>query len=105
MLQAGQRVQVIKKDEKEGGILEFGTEVITTNDGTMAALLGASPGASTAVHAMIDLLERCFKDEFETDKWQQKLQKMIPSFGESLNSNMQLCESIRLHCNQILKLQ
>ena len=105
LLQAGQRVQVIKKDEKEGGILEFGTEVITTNDGTMAALLGASPGASTAVHAMIDLLERCFKDEFETDKWQQKLQKMIPSFGESLNSNMQLCESIRLHCNQILKLQ
>ena len=105
LLQAGQRVQVIKKDEKEGGIVEFGTEVITTNDGTMAALLGASPGASTAVHAMIDLLERCFNDEFQTDSWQQKLQEMIPSFGKSLNTNKQLCESIRAQCNQILKLQ
>ena len=46
---AGQRVQVIKKNEKGGDILEFGTEVITTADGTLSVLLGASPGASTAV--------------------------------------------------------
>ena len=104
LLQAGQRVQVIKKDEKEGGILEFGTEVITTNDGTLSALLGASPGASTAVHAMIDLLERCFKDEFVTEQWQQTLQKMIPSFGVLLNDNQALCKSVRANCNTILKL-
>jgi malate dehydrogenase (quinone) len=62
---AGQRVQVIK-DEKEGGILEFGTEVITTADGSLSVLLGASPGASTAVSIMVDLITRCFKDEIET---------------------------------------
>ena len=104
LLQAGQRVQVIKKDEKEGGILEFGTEVITTNDGTLSALLGASPGASTAVHAMIDLLERCFKDEFASIDWQAKLQKMIPSFGALLNNNEALCKSVRNDCNAVLKL-
>ena len=104
LLQAGQRVQVIKKDEKEGGVLEFGTEVICTNDGTLAALLGASPGASTAVHAMIDLLQRCFTDEFESEEWQKKLQKIIPSYGKSLNENPKLCTEIRINCSQILKL-
>ena len=105
LLQAGQRVQVIKKDEKEGGILEFGTEVISTNDGTLAALLGASPGASTAVSAMIDLLERCFKEEFESEQWQKKLQEMIPSFRMLLNENPILCKEIRSNCNKILKLK
>lgn len=104
LLQAGQRVQVIKKDEKEGGVLEFGTEVICTNDGTLAALLGASPGASTAVHAMIDLLQRCFTDEFESEEWQKNLQKIIPSYGKSLNENPKLCTEIRINCSQILKL-
>lgn len=104
LLQAGQRVQVIKKDEKEGGILEFGTEVISTNDATLSALLGASPGASTAVHAMIDLLERCFKEEFASKEWQEKLQKMIPSFGKSLNEDETLCEKVRNNCNKTLKL-
>ena len=66
---AGQRVQVIKKDEKEGGILEFGTEVITTADGTLSVLLGASPGASTAVSIMIDLIGRCFKEELKSKEF------------------------------------
>ena len=104
LLQAGQRVQVIKKDDKEGGILEFGTEVITTNDGTLAALLGASPGASTAVHAMIDLIERCFVDEFKTKDWQDKLKNIIPSLGQNLNENQALCDKIRNDCNKTLKL-
>ncbi len=104
LLQAGQRVQVIKKDEKEGGVLEFGTEVITTQDGTMAALLGASPGASTAVYAMIDLMERCFIDEMETDDWKNKLKEMIPSFGQNLNENPELCKAVRRNCSKILKL-
>jgi malate dehydrogenase (quinone) len=69
---AGQRVQVIKK-KKEGGILEFGTEVITTADGSLSVLLGASPGASTAVSIMIDVVGRCFKEELASPEWQEKL--------------------------------
>ncbi|MFV8322917.1 malate:quinone oxidoreductase [Flavobacterium sp. LS2R12] len=101
---AGQRVQVIKKDEKEGGILEFGTEVITTADGTLAVLLGASPGASTAVSIMVDLIGRCFKDEVETPEWQEKLKDMIPSYGQTLNDNPDLLTEIRKDTASVLKL-
>ncbi|MFV5691872.1 malate:quinone oxidoreductase [Flavobacterium sp. LT1R49] len=101
---AGQRVQVIKKDEKEGGILEFGTEVITTADGSLSVLLGASPGASTAVSIMIDLIGRCFKEEFETPEWQEKLKRMIPSYGQELNKNPTLLAEIRKDTAEILKL-
>ncbi|TDE30359.1 malate:quinone oxidoreductase [Flavobacterium ranwuense] len=101
---AGQRVQVIKKDEKEGGILEFGTEVITTADGSLAVLLGASPGASTAVSIMVDLIGRCFKDEIETPEWQEKLKVMIPSYGQTLNDNPALLDQIRKDTASVLKL-
>ena len=101
---AGQRVQVIKKDEKEGGILEFGTEVITTADGSLSVLLGASPGASTAVSIMIDLIGRCFKEEIETPEWQEKLKTMIPSYGQALNDNPTLLAKIRKDTAEILKL-
>lgn len=101
---AGQRVQVIKKDEKEGGILEFGTEVITTADGSLSVLLGASPGASTAVSIMVDLIGRCFKDQFETPEWQEKLKTMIPSFGQKLNDNPDLLKEIRKETASVLKL-
>ena len=102
---AGQRVQVIKKDEKEGGILEFGTEVITTQDGSLSVLLGASPGASTAVSIMIDLIERCFKDQFKTPEWQEKLKVMIPSYGYKLNENPNLLAEIRKETATVLKLK
>ncbi len=101
---AGQRVQVIKKDEKHGGILEFGTEVVTAADGSIAALLGASPGASTAVSIMITLMERCFSEKIKTDDWQKKLKQMIPSYGESLNGNPQLTENIRTQSSHALGL-
>ena len=101
---AGQRVQVIKKDEKGGGILEFGTEVITTTDGTLAVLLGASPGASTAVSIMIDLIGRCFKDQFETPEWQEKLKVIIPSYGQTLNDNPSLLVEVRALTASVLKL-
>lgn len=101
---AGQRVQVIKKDEKEGGVLEFGTEVITTADGTLSVLLGASPGASTAVSIMIDLVGRCFKEKLETSEWQEKLKIMIPSFGQTLNDNPDLLDEIRKNTGEVLKL-
>jgi malate dehydrogenase (quinone) len=102
---AGQRVQVIKKDEKEGGILEFGTEVITTADGSLSVLLGASPGASTAVSIMIDLVGRCFKEKLATPEWQGKIKEMIPSYGQQLNDNAALSDEIRKHTAAVLKLK
>ncbi|SFU27100.1 malate dehydrogenase (quinone) [Pustulibacterium marinum] len=77
---AGQRVQVIKKSGR-GGILQFGTEVVSCKDGSLAGLLGASPGASTAVAIMIDLLQQCFPEKFESE-WKAKIQEMIPSYGK-----------------------
>lgn len=102
---AGQRVQVIKKDPRHGGILEFGTEVVNSADGSLAALLGASPGASTAVSIMITLLKRCFPHEMNSVKWKEKLKEMIPSYGESLGDNEELCQSIRKWTSAVLGLQ
>ena len=76
---AGQRVQVIKKDEHEGGILEFGTEIIASEDGSIAGLLGASPGASTAVVAMMEVLKKCFPEWYDSKEWRNGLQRMMPS--------------------------
>jgi len=101
---AGQRVQVIKKDENGRGVLEFGTEVITKADGSLAVLLGASPGASTAVAIMLDLLDRCFKDEMATAEWKEELKRMVPSYGLALNDNPALADEIRAQTASILHL-
>ncbi|UFH51954.1 malate:quinone oxidoreductase [Spirosoma sp. KNUC1025] len=101
---AGQRVQVIKKDEDEGGVLEFGTEVVSAADGSIAALLGASPGASTAVSIMLDLLKRCFPEQLKTEVWQQKLKDMIPSYGQVLANNPELGHELRKHTSEVLGL-
>ncbi|ALL07137.1 malate:quinone oxidoreductase [Pedobacter sp. PACM 27299] len=102
---AGQRVQVIKKDEEHGGILEFGTEVVTAADGSIAALLGASPGASTAVSIMITLMERCFGEQLKSKEWQKKLTAMIPSYGHALSKNMKMTEEIRSNTTKTLNLR
>jgi malate dehydrogenase (quinone) len=102
---AGQRVQVIKKDEEHGGILEFGTEVVSAADGSIAALLGASPGASTAVSIMVSLLNRCFPERVKTEDWQKKLKQMIPSYGKPLNVDAELTETIRTQTSHALKLK
>jgi malate dehydrogenase (quinone) len=99
---AGQRVQIIKKDEKEGGKLNMGTEVVSSADGSLAALLGASPGASIAVKIMIDLIKKCFKEEFQSEDWQNKLKIMIPSYGLSLKDNPELCKTIRIDSDTVL---
>ncbi|GLU55833.1 malate:quinone oxidoreductase [Dyadobacter frigoris] len=101
---AGQRVQVIKKDKKEGGVLEFGTEMVTAADGSLAALLGASPGASTSVSIMLELIHRCFKDQAATAEWKQQLQKLIPSFGNSLAKDVRLAAKTRAWTTQVLQL-
>lgn len=91
---AGQRVQVIKNDPKKGGILQFGTEVVTAEDGTVAALLGASPGASTSVSIMLKLLKQCFPENFKGD-WDVKLKEMIPSYGIKLETDDALSNKLR----------
>ena len=85
LIKAGQRVQVMKKDHAKGGVLQFGTEVVTSADGTIAGLLGASPGASVSVAIMLDLLKRCFPDKFP--KWEKKIHAMIPHYGTLLNTD------------------
>ena len=82
---AGQRVQVMKKDKKKGGVLQFGTEVVAAEDGTIAGLLGASPGASVSVSIMIDVLKKCFPNDIK--RWEPELVKMIPSYGQRLSDN------------------
>jgi malate dehydrogenase (quinone) len=83
LLNAGQRAQVMKKDPDKGGVLQFGTEVVTSADGTIAGLLGASPGASTAVSIMLGLLKTCFPDRVQ--EWEPRLRELIPSYGDTLN--------------------
>ena len=87
------------------GILEFGTEVVSAADGSIAALLGASPGASTAVSIMISLLEKCFSERLESDDWQQKLKKIIPSYKQLLGSDPKLCQQIRSYTSSTLQLK
>ncbi|WP_139307917.1 malate:quinone oxidoreductase [Pontibacter flavimaris] len=101
---AGQRVQIIKKDPDKGGVLEFGTEIVSGANCTLAALLGASPGASTAVSIMLGLLERCFMHRINTDEWQEKLKEMIPSYGQSLSGNPALLDQVRNYTSEVLGL-
>ncbi|MBF0738013.1 malate dehydrogenase (quinone) [Staphylococcus arlettae] len=98
---AGQRVQVIKDTETGKGTLQFGTELVTSEDGTLSALLGASPGASTAVDIMLDLLQKCYKDEFK--QWEGKIKEMIPSYGQRLTDNEDLYKEINEEIKKYLK--
>lgn len=92
---AGKRVQIIKKCDTKGGKLEFGTEIVSAADGSIAALLGASPGASVSVQAMINVIERCFKTQLTNDSWQQKLKTLVPSYGKSLIDEAHLLKQVR----------
>ena len=103
MITAGQRVQVMKNDPEKGGILQFGTEVITGGEGTIAGLLGASPGASTAVHAMLGVLEKCFPEEF-TSEWKQTFKQQVPALGEGLNGRPEVAKESLARTNRVLDL-
>jgi malate dehydrogenase (quinone) len=92
---AGQRVQIIKEDPVQGAILQFGTEIVSAEDQSLAAMLGASPGASTSVAIMLGVIERCFTNQLDHGAWIDKLRKMIPSYGESLITNTALCKKVR----------
>jgi len=85
--QAGQRVQIIKRDPEKGGVLKLGTEVVAAKDGSIAGLLGASPGASTAAPIMLGVLQKVFKDKVASPEWQAKLREIVPSYGTKLNAD------------------
>ncbi|KEQ22250.1 malate:quinone oxidoreductase [Paenibacillus tyrfis] len=102
MVVAGQRVQVIKDTAAGKGTLQFGTEVISAADGSIAALLGASPGASTAVSVMLELVKRCFPQQLKA--WEPKIKEMIPSYGVSLLKNPELIEEIHTSTGRTLGL-
>lgn len=101
---AGQRVQIIKRCHRHWGKLEFGTEIVASADGSLAALLGASPGASVSVKAMIDVLQRCFADRTQSKQWQDGLKAIIPSFGASLIDDRALLQRVRTMTLETLRL-
>ncbi len=101
---AGQRVQVIKKDEYGHGVLEFGTELIYTNDHTLAGLLGASPGASTAVAIMLDLLKKCFPEQLQSKEWKETLELLVPGFYQNIPENEEYLIKSRARTSSILGL-
>jgi len=101
---AGQRVQIIKKDPTHGGILQFGTELVSAADHSIIAMLGASPGASTAAWIMLEVIERRFPDKLKDGGWLPKLKEMIPSYGQSLIDNAALCRQVRAETAAVLNI-
>ncbi len=100
------RVQIIKRDRRQGGILEFGTEIVAAHDHSIVALLGASPGASTAASIMIKrLIEQCFAEQLNMGGWKRKLQEIIPSYGHSLIDDAALTRQVRADTAAVLGLQ
>jgi len=102
--QAGQRVQIIKRDPEKGGVLKLGTEIVSSKDGTIAGLLGASPGASTAAPIMLNVLEQVFKDKVATPAWQAKIREIVPSYGTKLNDSPERVFKEWSDTSQILEL-
>ena len=100
---AGQRVQIIKRS-KQGGRLQLGTEVVASGDGSLAALLGASPGASTAVTIMLEVLQRCFKQRLDSDAWQQRLQALLPSINDDPEQDPNVLNRMRERSDALLGL-
>jgi malate dehydrogenase (quinone) len=101
---AGQRVQIIKKDAKKGGVLQFGTELVSSRDGSLAALLGASPGASVTVSIMLELLQRCFPEQTASAAWASKLAEIFPAREAALQSDAALYQRVRTESDQALGL-
>ena len=102
---AGQRVQIIKPDQEQTGVLEFGTELVAAEDRSLVALLGASPGASTAAFIAIGVLQKCFPDELTESAWLPKLKQIIPTYGIDLTRDADACRRIRAETAPVLKIE
>lgn len=100
---AGQRVQVIRPDRRHGGVLEFSTTLVGASDGTIIGLLGGSPGASTAVPIMLDVLQRCFPHRYQS--WLPTLKEMVPSLGTKLSDEPALYAELRSWTSKALRLE
>jgi malate dehydrogenase (quinone) len=100
---AGQRVQIIKPDPKRTGVLEFGTEQVASADNSIVALLGASPGASTAAYIAFQVLEKCFAKEL-ADGWREKLKTIIPTYGIDLTKDAAATRETRAKTAAVLGL-
>lgn len=101
---AGQRVQIIKPNPDGGGTLEFGTEIVPAADKSLVALLGASPGASTAAFIAMEVLRACFADRLTEDGWLPALKRMIPTYGIDLKVDAQACAHTRADTASVLKI-
>lgn len=104
LIQAGQRVQIIKKDAEKGGVLKLGTEIVTDQQKTVAALLGASPGASTAAPITLNVMQKLFPQQFASPEWQHKIRAIVPSFGQKLNGNTALTQQVWDNTASVLQL-
>ncbi|EOF4703635.1 malate dehydrogenase (quinone) [Klebsiella oxytoca] len=94
LIQAGQRVQIIKKDAEKGGVLKLGTEVVVDQQKTISALLGASPGASTAAPITLNVIKQMFPEQFNSPEWQSRIRDIVPSYGQKLNGNVALTQQV-----------
>ena len=101
----GQRVQIIKRDQQHTGVLEFGTELVAAADRSLVALLGASPGASTAAFIAIGVLQKCFAGELTASAWLPRLKQIIPTYGIDLTRDADACRYIRAETAPVLKLE
>lgn len=104
LITAGQRVQIIKKDPKSTGKLQFGTEVVSAADGSLAAVLGASPGASTAASILLEVLEKCFPEEMASESWKTQLADMVPAYGKSLAEDREAHAALQAKAAALLKI-
>jgi malate dehydrogenase (quinone) len=108
---AGQRVETIKPHESKGwlkheeGELEFGTELVVAEDKSLVALLGASPGASTAAAIAIDVLKKCFGNELTEGGWLPRLKTIIPTYGIDLKTDADTCRRTRAETAPVLKIE
>ena len=103
LITAGQRVQIIKKDPEKGNVLQFGTEIVADKDHTIAALLGASPGASTSPSIMLGLLPKAFPEQM-AQGWEARIKEIVPSYGQQINSSAALTNQIRRATSETLQL-
>ncbi|OAT51843.1 malate dehydrogenase (quinone) [Providencia heimbachae] len=101
---AGQRVQIIRPGQDKKGVLEFGTELITSADKSFTVLMGASPGASTAAYISLNILKECFKNELDTNGWETRLKAIIPTYGIDLKQDAKACLDIRTATAKVLQL-
>lgn len=102
---AGQRVQIIKRDKEHGGSLEFGTDVVHSKDGAITALLGASPGASTAVDIMLKVLEFAYPEKMKSSAWQEKLDEIIPFWDKDADADEEQFKSVQKDNSKVLKIE